>query len=168
MVTPPLDAGNGEGVGAVRAAPASLPDVVVALASDHTGVALREHLRAALEAEGVPALDLGSEERDGQVDYPDYADRLAAALASGAAAYGVMLCGTGIGASIAVNRHRHLRAALCVDPDMARLARQHNDANVLVLGARRIAPEVAVACLKGFLTTAFEQGRHARRVAKMS
>ena len=95
------------------------------------------------------------------------ADGLAAAIADGRAARGVLVCGTGIGISIAANRHRHLRAALCHDSTTARLAREHNDANVLVLGARTTGVETARDCLAAFLDTAFAGGRHARRVGKL-
>jgi ribose 5-phosphate isomerase B len=88
-------------------------------------------------------------------------------MADGRAARGVLVCGSGIGISIAANRHRHVRAALCHSAETARLARQHNDANVLAMGARVIAPETARACLEAFLDTAFEGGRHARRVEKL-
>ncbi len=115
---------------------------------------------------GREVLDLGTEAVEA-VDYPDFADRLAAALAKGEAEEGVLVCGTGIGISIAANRHRHVRAALCHDASTARLARAHNDANVLVLGARTTGVEVARDCLKTFLETPFEGGRHARRVAKL-
>src|SRR6185437_13578962 len=100
--------------------------------------------------------------------YPDLADALAGAIAEARARRGVLMCGSGIGMSIAANRHPAVRAALCHDGLTARLARQHNDANVLVLGARLIGPETAKDCLKIFLSTAFEGGRHARRVAKLS
>ena len=101
------------------------------------------------------------------VDYPDFADRLAAALKDGKAKRGVLVCGTGIGISIAANRHRHVRAAVVHDVTSARLTRQHNDANVLCLGARLIGTDVAKDCLKVFLTTDFEGGRHQNRVAKL-
>ena len=139
----------------------------IALASDHAGVALKEQLKAVLAERGLEALDLGPFDT-ASVDYPDYADRLAAALADGRAERGVLICGTGIGIGIAANRHRHLRAALCHDVTTATLARQHNDANVLVLGARVVGLAVAVDCLGAFLDTAFEGGRHQRRVDKLA
>ena len=102
------------------------------------------------------------------VDYPDFADAVAAALGSGRAERGVLICGSGIGISIAANRHRHVRAALCHDGLSARLARQHNDANVLVLGGRLIGVDAARECLAVFLATRFEGGeRHQRRIAKL-
>jgi ribose 5-phosphate isomerase B len=138
----------------------------VAFASDHAGVGLRQALQAAAEELGFATLDLGTIGA-ASVDYPDFADRLAAALERGEAERGVLVCGTGIGISIAANRHRHIRAALCHDVTTARLARQHNDANVLALGARTIGIEVARDCLSTFLAEPFAAGRHAARVAKL-
>jgi ribose 5-phosphate isomerase B len=138
----------------------------IALAADHGGYELKALLVKDLTAAGVPVVDLGTNSAD-SVDYPDYADRLAAAIKDGRAARGVLICGTGIGISIAANRHRHIRAALCHDETTARLCREHNDANVLVLGARVLGPEVARACLNVFLSTKFGGGRHEKRVAKL-
>lgn len=139
----------------------------VALASDHAGVALKALLRAELERLGHPVLDLGTEGSD-PVDYPDFGRALARAIAAGRARFGVAICGTGIGISIAANREPRVRAALCHDTTTAVLARRHNDANVLALGARTIGTEVALDCLRAFLATPFEGGRHAARVAKLS
>lgn len=144
-----------------------MPAETIAIAADHAGFELKESLKAALEARGLTALDLGTASKD-SVDYPDFADRLAGALKDGRAARGVLVCGTGIGIAIAANRHRHVRAAVCHDATSARLCRLHNNANVLALGARLVGPEVAKDCLETFLGTAFEGGRHERRVAKMS
>lgn len=138
----------------------------IVVASDHAGFELKSLVKAELEAMGRPVLDLGTHGPD-SVDYPDFADAVAAALGDGRAGRGVLVCGTGIGISIAANRHRHVRAALCHDSTGARLARAHNDANVLVLGARLIGTEAAKDCIRTFFTTAFEGGRHARRVAKL-
>jgi ribose 5-phosphate isomerase B len=138
----------------------------VALAADHAGYELKQALVRELEAAEVTVIDLGTHSAD-SVDYPDMADALARCLAEGKAARGVLVCGTGIGISIAANRHKHIRAALCHDTTSARLARQHNDANVLALGARLIGSEAAKDCLRTFLATEFEGGRHARRVAKL-
>lgn len=143
-----------------------MPDAV-AIAADHAGFDLKEILKAELSSLGCRVLDLGTGGPQ-SVDYPDFADAMAAALADGRAARGVLICGTGVGISIAANRHRHLRAALCHDSVSARLARAHNDANVLALGARLIGVEVAKDCLRVFLNTPFEGGRHAGRVAKLS
>ena len=138
----------------------------IALAADHGGYELKALLVKDLAAAGMAVVDLGTNAAD-SVDYPDFADRLAAALKDGRATRGVLICGTGIGISIAANRHRHIRAALCHDETTARLSREHNDANVLALGARVIGPEVARACLNVFLSTKFAGGRHEKRVAKL-
>jgi ribose 5-phosphate isomerase B len=139
----------------------------VAIAADHGGFDLKSILVPELQALGLSVLDLGTMNSDA-VDYPDMAESLAAAIRSGRAQRGVLICGTGIGMSIAVNRHRELRGALVHDGLTARLARQHNDANVLVLGGRILGPELARDCLKTFFTTGFDGGRHMRRVAKLS
>lgn len=139
----------------------------IALASDHAGFDLRVELREWLKGLGVDVVDLGTDTRD-SVDYPDFADKLAGVLADGRAARGILVCGTGIGISIAANRHRHVRAALVHDTTTARLAREHNDANVLALGARAVGIETAKDCVTTFLTVEFEGGpRHSRRVAKL-
>jgi ribose 5-phosphate isomerase B len=139
----------------------------IAVAADHAGFSLKETLKRELAARGFDVLDLGTD-GPASVDYPDFADRLAGALAQGQARRGVLVCGTGIGISIAANRHGHVRAALCDGPTAARLAREHNDANVLALGARLIGEEVARDCLTVFLETPFAGGRHERRVAKLA
>jgi len=139
---------------------------VVALVADHAGYELKNALRAVLEEQGYAPLDLGTNSAD-SVDYPDMAGRLAAALQDGRAERGVMVCGTGIGIAIAANRRPWVRAAVCGDATAARLAREHNDANVLALGARLVGSEVARDCLLTFLATAFAGGRHARRVAML-
>lgn len=142
-------------------------DTTIAFANDHAATSYREPLMKAVEDAGFTVLDLGTAATE-SVDYPDYANAMANALKSGVATRGVLICGTGIGISIAANRHRHVRAALCHSTTDARLSRQHNDANVLVMGARTLGPEQALDCLSTFLETAFEGGRHARRVGKMS
>ena len=139
----------------------------VAIASDHRGIALTAALAGSLRARGLKVLDLGPDSEDA-VDYPDFADKLAHQISSGGAERGVLICGSGIGMSIAANRHRQVRAALCHDADAARLTRQHNDANVLTLPGAIISEEEAQACLGAFLDTDFEGGRHARRVAKLA
>ena len=137
----------------------------VAIACDHGGFALKEALKVALP--GVNWLDLGTDSAE-SVDYPDFANKLAGAIEDGKAARGILICGSGVGISIAANRHRHIRAAVSHDETSARLCRRHNNANVLALGARLIGQEVARDCLEAFLATGFEGGRHERRVAKMS
>ena len=139
----------------------------VAVAADHAGYEMKVILLPVLEGLGVRVLDLGTNGPE-SVDYPDFADALADALKTGRAARGVLVCGTGIGMSIAANRHRFIRAALCHDGLTARLARQHNDANVLVLGGRLIGVETARDCLTSFIGTSFDGGRHVRRVAKLT
>lgn len=138
----------------------------IVIASDHAGVELKSLIKGELEAMGRQVLDLGTHGTE-SVDYPDFADAVAEALHDGRASQGVLVCGTGIGISIAANRHGHVRAALCQDTTGARLARAHNDANVLVLGARLIGAEAARDCVRTFFSTSFEGGRHARRVAKL-
>lgn len=145
----------------------AMADPVVALVADHAGFELKNSLKGVLDEHGVQTVDLGPETAD-PVDYPDVAAKLAAALKEGRAQFGVMACGSGIGIAIAANRYPWLRAAMCYDVTTARLAREHNDANVLALGARLIGLEVAHDCLLTFLNTPFAGGRHARRVAKMS
>ena len=138
----------------------------ILVASDHAGLELKAEVIAALKARGMEPEDLGTHDKT-SVDYPDFADRLAEGLKAGEARRGVLVCGTGIGISIAANRHAHVRAALCQDATTARLTRAHNDANVLCLGARTMGVEVALDCLAAFLETPFEGGRHQRRVDKL-
>lgn len=138
----------------------------VALASDHGGFELKEQLKKELAAKGYKLLDLGTNSAE-SVDYPDFGKALAEAIATGKAQKGVGICGSGIGISIALNRRPGVRAAMCRDGLDARLSRQHNDANVLVLGGRTTGIEVAKDCLNAFLTTQFEGGRHTRRVEKL-
>jgi ribose 5-phosphate isomerase B len=139
----------------------------VAFAADHAGFELKNLLRDELKAQGYEIVDLGTLSAD-SVDYPDFGRALGEAVARGDAQYGVAVCGSGIGISIAANRIPGCRAAMVHDSLTARLSRQHNDANVLALGARLIGVDTAKDCLKTFLETAFEGGRHARRVAKLS
>ena len=140
---------------------------LIALAADHGGFELKEILKKQLEGWGYGILDLGTD-GPASVDYPDYAEAMAAAIRAKVVESGVLVCGTGIGISIAANRHPDVRAALVHDAITARLSREHNDANVVVFGGRTIGPDTAKECLKIFLDTPFEGGRHARRVAKMS
>lgn len=138
----------------------------IAIAADHGGFELKALLIKDLQAAGHVVVDLGTHTAD-SVDYPDFADALAGAIKDGRAARGVLICGSGIGISIAANRHRHIRAAVVHGETEARLCRQHNDANVIVFGARTLGPEIARASLSVFLSTAFEGGRHSTRVAKL-
>jgi ribose 5-phosphate isomerase B len=139
----------------------------IALASDHAAVALKATLRDWLKAEGHDVADLGPETED-RVDYPDFGYKLAESVASGAAERGIAICGSGIGISIAVNRNPACRCALVSEPLSAALSREHNDANVIALGARLIGEDMAKACVTAFLTTEFGGGRHGPRVDKLS
>lgn len=140
----------------------------VALASDHAGVAMKAALAKDLEGLGYRVIDLGTSTAD-SVDYPDFADAVAGAIESGRARWGVLVCGTGIGMGMAANRHKAIRAAVVHDALSAKLARQHNDANVLTMGARLLGDEAARDAARAFFSTAFEGGgRHERRVAKLS
>jgi ribose 5-phosphate isomerase B len=139
----------------------------LAIASDHAALDLKSALAEWLREAGHEVADLGP--HDGaSVDYPDYGYRLAAAVADGEAERGIALCGSGIGISIAVNRNPACRCARVDDPLSARLAREHNDANVIALGARLIGIEMAKACVEAFLSTGFAGDRHVRRVEKLS
>ena len=138
------------------------------LASDHAGFSLKETLKHYL-TETWPELvlsDLGPD-TDESVDYPDYGFKAARAVAAQEGARGIIVCGSGIGMAIAANRVAGIRAALCVTPEMARLSREHNNANILALGARLIDEKTAKACVNAFLTTDFAGGRHASRVKKL-
>ena len=140
---------------------------IVAIASDHAAFDLKAALVLWLREEGHEVRDLGPDST-ASVDYPDYGYRLAEAIAAGEATKGIALCGSGIGISIAVNRHPAARCALVSEVLSARLAREHNDANVIALGARLIGIEQAKACTSAFLSTPFGGDRHARRVDKLT
>ena len=139
----------------------------IAIVSDHAAYAMKAELVEHLRGLGHDVLDLGTTSTD-SVDYPDYGYRMARAIADGDATRGIALCGSGIGISIAVNRHPHCRCALVSDGLAARLAREHNDANVLALGARLIGIETARDCVAQFLATPFAGGRHQRRIDKLT
>ena len=139
----------------------------IALAADHAGYALKDELASWLREQGHDVLDLGTNSAD-SVDYPQFGSRLAAAIASGDAERGVAVCGSGIGISIAINREPKCRCARVDDPLSAALAREHNDANVLALGARLVGPDMAKACVSAFLGTDFAGERHQRRVDQLS
>ena len=139
----------------------------IAIASDHAAVELKAELREYLIGLGHEVADLGPAKAD-RVDYPDFGYKLAAAVADGSAQYGVALCGSGIGISIAVNRNPACRCALVSEPLSAALAREHNDANCIAIGARLTGIDMAKACLDAFLSTPFGGGRHASRVEKLS
>ncbi len=139
----------------------------IAIASDHAAVELKAALFAWLRESGRDVTDLGPEGVE-SVDYPDYGYKLAEELAAGRADFGIALCGSGIGISIAANRHPACRCARVDEPLSARLARQHNDANAIAMGARLIGIEMARACIEAFLAEPFEGGRHQRRVDKLT
>ena len=139
----------------------------IALAADHAGVELKDLLVAWLKEAGHEVRDLGTNGPD-SVDYPQFGTQLAEAVASGSAERGIVVCGSGIGISIAVNRNPACRCARVSEPLSAALAREHNDANVLALGARLIGPDMAKACVNAFLGTEFAGGRHQRRVDQLS
>lgn len=139
----------------------------IAIASDHAGFEMKDEVSKLLAELGHEVVDLGANGPE-SVDYPDFADAMAVAMSDGRASRGILVCGTGIGISIAANRHRHIRAARCGNATDARLARLHNDANVLVLGSRTSGWESARDSVLAFLNTEFEGGRHQRRIDKMS
>lgn len=138
----------------------------VAIGSDHAGLVLRAVVKKKLQASGVEVHDLGPEDAT-SVDYPDFAAKVCKEVASGRAELGVLVCGTGIGMSIAANKHKGIRAALCRTEFEARMARAHNFANVLCLGERVTGAGVAEGIVAAFLESSFEGGRHERRVDKL-
>jgi ribose 5-phosphate isomerase B len=137
----------------------------ILIASDHAGFDLKTSLIKELEKLGFEAIDLGCNNSEKSVDYPDFAEKLCKKLKK---EFGILICGSGIGISIAANRFKHVRAALCHNIKAAKLTRSHNDANVLCLGSRMISQKTALAITKNFLSTKFEGGRHDKRVAKLS
>ncbi len=142
----------------------SLP--AISLGSDHGGLVLRRGLTEALRAKGFAVLDRGTE-TEASCDYPDYAQAVGADVTSGRARFGVLVCTTGIGISIAANKIKGVRAALVQSADAAGLSRRHNDANVLCFGAKYVDLPLALSCLDAFLSSDFEGGRHCRRVEKI-
>ena len=140
---------------------------IIAIACDHAGFNLKKALGDYLIGQGYDLHDLGTNDTE-PVDYPDFADALTEVIRNGKVRRGVLVCGSGIGISIAANRCREVRAALVHDVLGAKLCRQHNDANVIAFGGRIIGEDIALECLKIFLSTPFEGGRHARRVDKLN
>ena len=136
---------------------------MIVIASDHAGVDLKASIVELIGEAGLEVRDLGPEDT-ASVDYPDFAHAVAGAVAAGEAERGILICGTGIGMSLAANRHPRVRAALCHDAFTAEMARRHNDANVLCIGARATGPGVVEQIVRIFLETDFEGGRHQRRV----
>ena len=140
---------------------------MIAIACDHTAVELKKEIEALLDEMNLPYRDFGTDST-ASVDYPVFAERAARAVASGECEKGIVLCGTGLGVSLAANKVRGIRCALCGDCFTAEMSRQHNNANMLAMGARVIGPEVAKEVARTFLTTAFEGGRHQIRVDMIS
>lgn len=135
----------------------------IGIASDHGGFELKEYLKEYLKKSGIEVSDFGTNSEE-PVDYPIYGERCARAVANGEVERGVVCCGTGIGISIAANKVKGIRCALCTDENMARLSRQHNNANMLALGGRTTSNEEAKKILDAWLITEFEGGRHQRRI----
>jgi ribose 5-phosphate isomerase B len=142
-------------------------DMRIALAADHAGYALKDELAQWLREQGHDVTDLGTNGPE-SVDYPEFGAKLGSFVGLGKAERGIAVCGSGIGISIAVNRNLECRCARVDDPLSAELARQHNDANVIALGARLVGSDMAKACVAAFLDTEFAGGRHQRRVAQLS
>jgi ribose 5-phosphate isomerase B len=139
----------------------------IVLASDHGGFALKEIIKKNLLQSGRDILDVGCDSGD-SVDYPDFADKAVSSMLRGDCQRGILVCGTGIGMSIAANRHRNIRAANCFDIQTAKLSREHNDANILCLGARVLDTDNALRMVNTWLETEFSGGRHQKRIAKFS
>ncbi len=141
--------------------------MTIAIGADHAGFKMKEFLKSYLQSKGILVTDYGcfSEER---ADYPDYAHPVSMAVVNKEVDFGVLLCGSGNGISMTANKHKGIRSAICWTAEIASLARQHNDANVLTLPARFISDEEALKCIDVFLSTPFEGGRHADRVKKIS
>ena len=140
---------------------------MIALANDHAGVALKEEIKKLLDSRGLAYKDLGTNTTD-SVDYPIYGETAARAVASGECDRAIIICGTGLGISMAANKVRGIRAAVCTDCFMAEMARRHNNANILALGARVVGGGLALKIAETFLDTEFEGGRHQRRVDLIS
>ncbi len=137
------------------------------VAADHGGFELKELIKKSLSADGREIVDVGCFSKD-SVDYPDFAEKAVSAILTGDCQMGILICGTGIGMSIVANRYRNIRAANCSNVFTARMSREHNDANVLCLGARVLEMDIAVEMARVWLDTAFSGGRHQRRISKFS
>jgi ribose 5-phosphate isomerase B len=138
--------------------------VKIAAGADHAGYAVKQAVVRRLRAQGHEVVDMGTGDAETSVDYPLFAHRVAAAVATGEVERGVLACGTGLGVCMAANRHRGVRAADCTTPHMAEMARRHNDANVLCLGGRLLSEDEAWAITEVWMATPFDGGRHVRRV----
>ena len=139
----------------------------VIIASDHAGCSLKEAIMNHLKEQGIAVFNYGTNDETTSVDYPDYAVKVVRGIVHGEAQYGILICGTGIGMSIAVNRYDYIRGALAPTPELAKLAREHNNANILILGGRFTDTKTAIASVDAFLTTDYEGGRHRVRVNKL-
>jgi ribose 5-phosphate isomerase B len=146
--------------------PHSKKKIQIMIGSDHAGLELKERIKAYLSARGIAWKDAGTF-GNASVDYPDFAQQVAQKVSSGEVPKGILICGTGIGMSIAANRFPRVRAALCNDLFTARMARAHNDANILALGGRVVGPGLALAIVEVFWDTPFEKGRHLRRIRRL-
>ncbi len=144
----------------------TVPGKPVGLCSDHAGFELKAIIKGYLESQNIPFVDFGTTSED-SCDYADYAHPCAEAVEKGDVYPAIAMCGSGNGIAMTLNKHQGVRAALCWEVELAKLAREHNDANVLVLPARFIAPEKALSLVETFLSTPFEGGRHERRIAKI-
>lgn len=138
----------------------------IAIASDHAGYDLKEYLKPILESKGYEVIDFGTHS-DESCDYADYGHPAGYAVEEGKCDFGIAMCGSGNGIQMTLNKHQGIRAALCWLPELAKLARQHNDANFLVLPARFISQDEAIKIMETYLTTEFEGGRHLRRIQKI-
>ena len=138
----------------------------IAIGNDHAGVEFKNKLMEELRSKGYEIMNVGTDILD-SVDYPDIAKKVSEKVLNGEAKFGILICGTGIGISIAANKIKGIRAALCHNEYTAKLSRLHNDANIIALGARVLGDSLAIACVETFINTEFEGGRHARRVGKI-
>jgi len=138
----------------------------VVIASDHAGFKLKEEIKKFLIKKRKKVLDLGTKDTK-SVDYPDYAHLLSKKMKNGKNQFGILICGSGIGMSIAANKHKNIRAALCYNIKSTKLSRSHNNANVMTIGSRLIKKKVALQCVNAFLKTDFDGGRHLRRIKKI-
>ena len=138
----------------------------VILASDHAGFKLKEEIKKFLIKKRKKVLDLGTKNTS-SVDYPDYAHLLSKKMKKSKNQFGILICGSGIGMSMVANKHKNIRAALCYDTKSTKLSRQHNNANVMTIGARLIKKNIALKCVSTFLETDFNRGRHLRRIKKI-
>ncbi|MBK7425775.1 MAG: ribose 5-phosphate isomerase B [Saprospiraceae bacterium] len=138
----------------------------ISIGSDHAGYAYKQVIKSFLSSEGYDVLDMGTDSAD-SVDYPDFVHPVAESIKLKQADQGIVLCGSGNGVAITANKHQHIRAALCWTDEIASLARQHNDANVLAIPCRFVSEELAIQMVKTFLNTDFEGGRHQKRVEKI-